>query len=150
MTMAGRRHGWDVSGVGTVYSGPYADEIGYDKHEGYAVALDAAGADAGPETWLAYEDEADHLAAACACGWRGGPGTASKRWLMSAARRAPGALGAAWCLSGCSGGPSNTVGPSPCSDAERHREPVNRRKSKARVRRRVQLTARCGASNDEA
>src|SRR2546430_1036524 len=70
MTMAGRRHGWDVSGVGTVYSGPYADEIGYDKHEGYAVALDAAGADAGPETWLAYEDEADHLAAACACGWR--------------------------------------------------------------------------------
>jgi hypothetical protein len=47
--------------VGTVYSGAYADEIGYDKHEGYAVARDAAGADAGPQIWLAYEDEADHL-----------------------------------------------------------------------------------------
>src|SRR3954453_20433888 len=57
--------------MGTVYSGPYADEIGYDKHEGYAAAVLANGADAGEQIWLAYEDEADHLAARCACGWRG-------------------------------------------------------------------------------
>jgi|SRR4051794_39227229 hypothetical protein len=57
--------------MGTIYEGPYAEEIGYDKHEGYAVALLATGADAGDQIWLAYEDQADHLAASCACGWRG-------------------------------------------------------------------------------
>ena len=57
--------------MGVIYEGPYADQIDSYSHEGYVVARTAQGDDCGPSIWEAYEDSADHLAAACECHWRG-------------------------------------------------------------------------------
>ncbi|MEU9688117.1 hypothetical protein [Amycolatopsis japonica] len=55
--------------MGIVYCGPYADEIGHDRHEGYAARILPDGTETG--TW-SYETRAfTGYRAHCDCGWRG-------------------------------------------------------------------------------
>jgi len=57
--------------MGTVYCGPYADKIGYHRHEGYADRLMPNGEFSNGE-WSARYPADTHVAfvAACSCGWR--------------------------------------------------------------------------------
>lgn len=57
--------------MGTVYCGPYADAIGYGRHEGYADRLMPNGEFSNGEWSARYPADA-HVAfvAACSCGWR--------------------------------------------------------------------------------
>ena len=55
--------------MGAIYCGPYADEIGYDDHEGYAARILPDGTETGT---LTYETRAFRsYRAHCTCGWRG-------------------------------------------------------------------------------
>lgn len=53
--------------MGTVYCGPYADAIGYDDHEGYAVRILPDGTETG--TWTYVTREFQGYRPGCACGW---------------------------------------------------------------------------------
>jgi hypothetical protein len=55
--------------MGTVYCGPFAEQIGYEDHEGYAARILPDGRETG--TWTYETREFTGYRAHCACGWRG-------------------------------------------------------------------------------
>lgn len=55
--------------MGIVYMGPFADEIGYHDHEGYAARILPNGEETG--TWTYETREFVGYRAHCDCGWRG-------------------------------------------------------------------------------
>lgn len=55
--------------MGTVYCGPFADVIGYDRHEGYAARILPDGTETG--TWTYETRVFTGYRAHCACGWCG-------------------------------------------------------------------------------
>ncbi|MEU5852513.1 hypothetical protein [Saccharopolyspora shandongensis] len=55
--------------MGTVYFGPYAEEIDADRHEGYAARILPDGTETA--TWTASTREFRNYVARCSCGWRG-------------------------------------------------------------------------------
>lgn len=55
--------------MGITYHGPYADEVGYDEHEGYGARIRPDGSETA--TWTYETRETAGYRAACTCGWRG-------------------------------------------------------------------------------
>lgn len=55
--------------MGTIYCGPYADAIGYGRHEGYAARILLDGTGTG--TWTYQTREFVGYRAHCDCGWQG-------------------------------------------------------------------------------
>jgi len=55
--------------MGTIYCGPYADQIGYHRHEGYAARILPDGTETG--TWTYETREFLGYRAHCDCDWQG-------------------------------------------------------------------------------